>query len=118
MVRWITIAVVLVAAVSLLGGSAVLASVRELPQRAVEVVKGEGGAGQSAAQVSPAEFLALRRGQPKERVRELLGEPETTSSASVEGVDLDCWVYGVSGSSGAFQICFANGRLSSRFRYG
>ncbi len=117
MVRWIVIAVVLVGAVSLFGGSAVLASVRELPQRAVDVVKRD-DSGQSAAQVSSAEFLALRRGQPKEHVRELLGEPETSSSASVEGVELECWIYGVSGSTGAFQICFANGRLSSRFRYG
>ena len=118
MIRWIVIAIVVFVAVTTFGGSAVLASVRALPGRAADVVGGRDEHAQSAAQISAAEFVTVQYGDTEERVRALLGEPETESSAVVEGVEIDCWAYGISGASGAFQLCFANGRLSSRFRYG
>ena len=117
MVRWIAIVVVALAAAWAFGGAAVPAGVRDLPQRAATVLRGDGG-GQSGAQISPAEFVAPRRGETRERLRGLLGEPEAKATAQVEGVEVECWTYGISGASGAFQFCFANGRLSSRFRYG
>ncbi len=115
--RSIVIALVVLLAVSVVGGSAVLAAVRDLPERTMEVVRGSEQRGQSAAQISPREFVRVRRGETKERVRALLGEPETTARATVEGVAVECWLYGISGTTGAFQLCFADGRLSSRFRY-
>jgi hypothetical protein len=36
----------------------------------------------------------------------------------VEGVQLECWYYGVAGARGAYQICFENGRLSTKSRFG
>ena len=112
------LAVVVFVAVTAAGGSAVLASVRALPERAADAVRGREERAQSAAQISATEFVSVQYGDTEERVRALLGEPETESSAVVEGVEIDCWAYGISGASGAFQLCFANGRLSSRFRYG
>ena len=118
MVRWLVIALAVFVAVTVLGGSAVLASVRGLPERAAGVVSGGDEHAQSAAQISATEFVSVQYGDTKERVRGLLGQPETESSAVVEGVEIECWAYGISGASGAFQLCFADGRLSSRFRYG
>ena len=116
MLRWVAIALVALAAIWVVGGTAVLAGARELPERASSIL-GRDGSEQSGAQISLAEFVAPRQGETKERVRALVGEPETTSTAHVEGIELECWTYGISGASGAFQLCFADGRLSSRFRY-
>ncbi len=117
MIRWIVAAVAVVLAISLLGGSAVVASAEDLRQRAADLVRGSDSRGQSGAQISIAEFLGVPRGLPKSRVRALLGEPEATWATTVEGVEIECWTYGIAGGTGAFQFCFANGRLSSRFRY-
>jgi hypothetical protein len=99
------------------GGSSVLAGVREVPGRVAEAVREGDSGGQSSSQISSTEFLSVPRGTRVERVRGLLGEPEHTSRATVEGVKVECWTYGVAGATGAFQLCFANGLLSSRFRY-
>jgi hypothetical protein len=32
-------------------------------------------------------------------------------------VALECWYYGVVGATGAFQFCFADDQLVSRFRF-
>lgn len=116
MLRWVVIAIVVLAGIWVLGGTAVLAGARELPDRATSILRGD-GSGQSGAQISLAEFVEPRNGATTDRVRALVGEPESTSTAHVEGIELECWTYGISGASGAFQFCFADGRLSSRFRY-
>ena len=109
--------VVLVVLFVALGGSAVLAAARDAPERLAEAVRNDDTRGQSGSQISSAEFLSVPRGTPLSRARALLGEPEHASRATVEGVKVECWTYGVAGATGAFQLCFANGRLSSRFRY-
>lgn len=82
------------------------------------VGSGDGGAGgQSAAQISSGEFADIRAGSTAAQLRGLVGEPASESSAEVEGVRLECWYYGVVGATGAYQFCFANGRLSTKLRY-
>jgi hypothetical protein len=115
--RLLVIGAVLVVLFVALGGSAVLAAARDVPDRVAEAVRNDGPGGQSGSQISGTEFLSVPRGTPANRARGLLGEPEHTSTAAVEGVEIECWTYGVAGATGAFQLCFANGRLSSRFRY-
>ena len=99
------------------GGSAVLAPARDVPERVAAAVRSEPTRGQSGSQISGAEYRSISIGTPRAQLRGLLGEPEHTSRATVEGVEIECWTYGVAGATGAFQLCFANGRLSSRFRY-
>ena len=99
-------------------GTGVLAQVPALRDRAAELVdRGGDASGQSDAQVSAAEYVRVPRGITPIRLRELVGQPEARSKSEVEGVRLECWTYGIVGASGAFQFCFANGKLSSRFRY-
>jgi hypothetical protein len=115
--RLLAAAAVLVVLVVALGGSSVLAAVRDVPDRVADAVRSDDPDGQSAAQISLAEFESVPHGSRAGRVRELLGAPEHSSRAAVEAVEIECWTYGVAGDTGAFQLCFANGRLSSRFRY-
>jgi hypothetical protein len=116
--RLLVLVALLVLLAAALGGPTLLADARDVPSRVAHAVRSDEAAGQSAAQISLAEFEAVPHGTVVERVRELLGEPEHSSSAAVEGVEVECWTYGVAGGTGAFQLCFADGRLSSRFRYG
>ena len=113
LVTGIVLALVFVA----LGGSAVLAAARDVPERVAESLRADDAGPQSGSQISATEFNSIADGARGERVRGLLGEPEHASSATVEGVEIECWTYGVAGATGAFQLCFANGKLSSRARY-
>ena len=116
--RLIVLGILLVVLVVVLGGSAVLAAARDVPERVADAVQAaDGKSGQSGSQISETEFVSVPRGTTAARARGLFGEPEHTSKAAVEGVRIECWTYGVAGATGAFQLCFANGRLSSRFRY-
>jgi hypothetical protein len=74
--------------------------------------------GESAAQISAAEFLRLPKGAPMEAVRARLGEAESKHRVAVERVQLDCWYYGIAGARGAYQLCFVGGRLSSKTGFG
>jgi hypothetical protein len=86
---------------------------------AVELVgEREGDGSQSAAQLSTVEFERVDSSFTPGKLRSFAGEPATKSSAKVEGVALECWYYGVGGARGAYQICFENGRLSTKVRYG
>jgi hypothetical protein len=74
--------------------------------------------GQSASQLSSEEFDEIDTSFTPEKLGGFAGKPATTTSASVEGVDLECWYYGVAGARGAYQICFENGHLSAKSRFG
>jgi hypothetical protein len=76
-----------------------------------------GGDGQSAEQISSGEFDAAHGGMKQETLRDLFGSPSRRTTARVEGLDLDCWYYGVAGATGAYQFCFVDGKLSSKRRY-
>ena len=103
--------------VVVLDGAAVFAAAREVPDRVAAAVRPGDAQGQSGSQISGAEFLSVQPGTPRNRVRGLLGSPEHESHATVEGVEIECWTYGVAAGTGAYQLCFANGRLKSRFVY-
>ena len=99
------------------GGSELLAKIPAVGDTASEVGSRAGIDDQGASQISPAEFLQIRRGVTREELRALVGKPEDADSSTVEGVKLQCWYYGVVGATGAFQFCFADDRLVSRFRF-
>jgi len=112
----------LLLAVALLVGlstTGVLASVRDAPRR-VEGLVGNSGGGtgeQSRAQLSQFEFNALSAGTTTRRLRGLVGDPQTRQTVDVEGVGVECWYYGVARASGAYQLCFQNGRLRTKTRF-
>ncbi len=118
MLRWLVLIVAGAIVLGAFGGTTLLADARSLPTRAVDALRGEDGSVESRAQISPREFVGIRYGATTDQVRASLGAPEETWTASLERVRLECWLYGIAGARGAFQLCFADGRLSSRFRYG
>jgi hypothetical protein len=73
--------------------------------------------GQSASQISAGEFAEVDNGFTVARLRALAGEPASRSSAEVEGVELECWYYGIVGGTGAYQFCFADGKLRAKLRF-
>jgi len=73
---------------------------------------------QSSSQLSMSEFAEIDSSYTPERLGSSAGEPAEKTDASVEGVDLECWYYGIAGARGAYQICFENGRLSTKSRFG
>jgi hypothetical protein len=77
----------------------------------------DGGA-QSASQISSGEFAQVGSGFTLDRLRALAGEPASKSSTKVEGVELECWYYGIVGATGAYQFCFADGKLRAKLRFG
>ena len=78
---------------------------------------GQRGDGQSASQLSAGEFAQVGTGFTTTRLRALAGEPAGRSSHEVEGVGLECWYYGIVGGTGAYQFCFADGKLRAKLRY-
>ena len=73
---------------------------------------------QSASQLSEEEFAHVNSSFTPGRLGSFAGKPAEKTDASVEGVNLECWYYGIAGARGAFQICFQNGRLSTKARFG
>jgi hypothetical protein len=74
--------------------------------------------GQSDAQISSAEFAQIRAGLSPRALRDLAGEPASEDSTELEGLRLECLSYGIVGASGIYQFCFADGKLSSKLRFG
>jgi hypothetical protein len=72
---------------------------------------------QSASQLSNEEFAQIDSGYTPDRLGSVAGKPTTKTEASLEGVQLECWYYGIAGARGAYQICFKNGRLSAKARF-
>jgi hypothetical protein len=72
---------------------------------------------ESASQLSSAEFEEIESFYTPERLRAFAGEPAARTKASVEGVTLECWYYGIAGAQGAYQVCFENERLSAKLRF-
>jgi hypothetical protein len=74
-------------------------------------------AAESASQLSSAEFEEIASGFTPDRLRAFAGEPAAKTKASVEGVTLECWYYGIAGEQGTYQVCFENERLSAKLRF-
>ncbi len=99
-------------------GPAVLAQVPDARSKVSELVQRKSeGRGQSGAQLSAVEFGQVARGVTPRRLRELVGTPETSHRATVEGLEIECLYYGIVGASGSYQFCFANGKLSTKARF-
>jgi hypothetical protein len=72
---------------------------------------------QSASQLSSEEFAAIDSSYTPDSLGGLAGEATTKTEASVEGIRLECWYYGIAGGRGAYQVCFENGRFSTKTRF-
>ena len=114
LLRSFLILLVLLVIVVLAGG---FGSLRERGESLLDAGR-DGAQGQGAAQISRLEFVQARYGMTKERLRALVGEAEATTSAAVEGLALECWYYGIAGTTGSYQFCFSGGRLQSKWRFG
>jgi hypothetical protein len=110
---------ILLAAVVLAAFALVYPVVRErLPDRMNYFANGAPGIAQSASQLSSEEYDGVDSSFTPGQLRSLAGEPARKTTASVEGIDLECWYYGIAGARGAYQICFENGRFSTKARFG
>jgi hypothetical protein len=112
--------VILLVAVAALvaSGPALLDSTGGVRDQLSTLLDERGGAGgQSAEQISSGEFASAHGGMKAEALRSLVGKPDERTTARVEGLDLECWYYGVAGGTGAYQFCFVDGKLSSKRRY-
>ena len=111
--------VVLVVVVALLafGGSALRERVSEARTSLPELLERE-ARDQSSAQISAAEFLRLPKGSSQSAVEASIGEPDAKRRASIERLELDCWYYGIAGATGAYQLCFVNGKLRAKVGFG
>jgi len=76
-----------------------------------------GGRSQSGSQISEAEFARAEMGMSPQALRAFVGEPEGRSTNRIEGLRIECWYYGIGGTSGAYQLCFTNGELRSKLRF-
>ena len=113
--RLLTWLVLLVLAVVFLaaGGTSLLGTVRDLP----DALASRSGGGQSASQISSAEFAGVEVGAGTAAVRALLGDPEAEAVHQIEGLELECWYYGAGGKTGAYQLCFEDGRLHTKAEF-
>ena len=111
--------VILLVAVAALVAAAppLLDSTDNLRDQLSSFLEDRGGGGQSAEQISSGEFAAATGGMKADALRSLVGKPDERTQAKVEGLDLECWYYGVAGGTGAYQFCFVDGKLSSKRRY-
>jgi hypothetical protein len=89
-----------------------------LPDRMNYVGNGTRAVAQSASQLSSEEYDRVDSAFTPGQLRSFAGEPAKKTKASVEGIDLECWYYGIAGARGAYQICFENGRFSMKSRFG
>jgi len=113
--RWLIVAAALVALLLVATGTTFVG----MRDKVGALVGSHGGdETQSGAQISVAEFQGAYAGMAPETLRSLVGEPEVTSANRVEGVRIECWYYGVGAGVGAYQLCFANGKLRTKTRFG
>jgi hypothetical protein len=80
-------------------------------------VDSHNGNGQSAEQISGGEFASAHAGMTPSALRNLVGSPADENTVKVEGLQLECWYYGVAGATGAYQFCFQDGKLSAKRRF-
>jgi hypothetical protein len=108
-----------VAAAFAFGGSALLERASEArPDVTALLDEARDREGQSGAQLSASEFLRIPKEATQALVEANAGEPESRHRIAVERVELECWYYGIAGATGAYQLCFVNGKLRSKIGYG
>jgi hypothetical protein len=113
------VVLVVVAALLASGGAGLLERVSDARPDVVAFFDDRGARrSQSAAQMSAAEFLRLAKDAPQAVVEASAGKPESRHRVSLERVELDCWYYGIAGATGAYQLCFVDGKLRSKIGFG
>jgi hypothetical protein len=113
------VVLLVVAAVVAVGGPGLLERVSDArPDVTAFLDEGRDRRSQGAAQMSAAEFLRLPKDTPQEVVEATAGKPESRHRVSLERVELDCWYYGIAGATGAYQLCFVDGKLRSKIGFG
>jgi hypothetical protein len=108
----------LLAALAFAGFVLVYPQVRDRLPHSLNYHRSSSSAAQSSSQLSTEEYGQIDSTFSPARLGSFAGEPATKTNASVEGVQLECWYYGVAGARGAYQICFENGHLSTKSRFG
>ena len=112
--RWLLIAATAVVVFLILSGSSFV----EMRNRLGAIAgAGSDGRTQGSSQISEAEFARAEIGTAPGTLRALVGEPEGKSTNRVEGLRVECWYYGIGGTSGSYQLCFVNDKLRSKLRY-
>jgi hypothetical protein len=110
--------VLVVVAFIALSATGVFASARDVAGKVERIVRSDDRERvQSGAQLSQFEFNRLSAGTSEARLQALVGDPASRQSANVEGIAIECWYYGVAGTTGAYQFCFQNGRLRTKARF-
>jgi hypothetical protein len=108
----------IVGVVLLAGAPSLLSKASDLRDRLPALIDAKRTAEtQSAAQLSTAEFAGLARGVTPGMLRGRVGAPDHKGATQLEGIKIECWYYGVAEGKGAYQLCFVNGRLTSKLRY-
>ena len=114
----LAVLVLVVVALAALSATGVFASARDVAGTVERIVRsGDHERVQSSAQLSQFEFNRLSAGTSEPRLQALVGDPASRQSSTVEGIAIECWYYGVAGTTGAYQFCFQNGRLRTKARY-
>jgi hypothetical protein len=108
---------IVLAAVAVAAFILVYPQVRERLPESMDFSDNRASAAESASQLSSAEFEQIESGFTPARLRAFAGEPAAKTEASVEGVTLECWYYGIAGAQGSYQVCFENERLSAKLRF-
>ncbi len=116
MKRILVVGLVVLAAVVVV--PVLLAQAPGVRSKAESLLGGGGGSAQSSSQISRAEFNEIGSGISTKELRALVGEPDSSHAATVEGIEVECWYYGVGGATATYQLCFANGFLTSKLRFG
>jgi hypothetical protein len=88
-----------------------------LPEAMNFIENQRASAAESESQLSSTEFEQIESSFTPERLRAFAGEPAAKTEASVEGVTLECWYYGIAGEQGTYQVCFENERLTAKLRF-
>ena len=109
---------ILLAAAAVAAFVLIYPAARERLPSAMHLVRNQTApAGQSASQLSAEEFAHVGVDFTPGQLRSFAGEPAEKTKASVEGIELECWYYGIGGARGAYQICFQNARLTAKARF-
>ncbi|MDQ3669754.1 MAG: hypothetical protein M3377_05675 [Actinomycetota bacterium] len=112
--RWLLIAATAVVVFLVVSGSSFV----EMRNRLGDLAgPRDGGRAQSGSQISEAEFARAAIGTSPASLRASVGEPEGKSTNRLEGLAVECWYYGIGGTSGSYQLCFVNGKLRSKLRF-
>jgi hypothetical protein len=83
----------------------------------VVVVSPNGVSNEKKPQVTPQTYKEITVGMSQDAVERLVGPPESSNRAMVNGRLETCLYYEVLAESGTYQFCFADSTLDSKAKY-